>query len=107
MTFKVVFLQSAEEDLKELKTYLVKNFGTPAWQASYGNIKNVVDALKMHPLAGSIPQELESIGHSQYRQVLSGMNRIIYEIRQEVVYIHIVCDSRKEMGALLSRRLLR
>jgi hypothetical protein len=44
---------------------------------------------------------------SEYRQVLCGMNRIIYEIRQDVVFIHAVVDVRRDMVSLLTRRLLR
>jgi len=47
------------------------------------------------------------LGLQQYRQVISGMSRIIYELRDEVIYIHIVCDTRRDMRTLLSRRLLR
>jgi len=42
-----------------------------------------------------------------YRQVLTGMNRIIYEVRGEVLYIHIVCDACKDLHSLLVRRMLR
>jgi hypothetical protein len=35
------------------------------------------------------------------------MNRIVYEVRQDIVYIHIVCDTRKDMKSLLTRRLMR
>ena len=44
---------------------------------------------------------------TQYRQILSGMNRIIYEVRQETIYIHAVCDTRKDMKTLLMKRMLR
>ena len=35
------------------------------------------------------------------------MNRIIYEIRRETIYIHIICDSRRDTQGLLMRRMLR
>ena len=107
MTWQVVFLHSAEQDLKALQTYLVKRFGQAVWQESYQGIKERVNTLKSFPLSGSIPEELESLHFNHYRQVISGMNRIIYEIRQDTIYIHIVCDTRKDMKSLLTRRLLR
>lgn len=107
MSVQVVFLSAAEQDLKELKVYIVKNFGMNTWQASYSKIKETVTALKAFPLGGKIPEEIESLHLTQFRQVLSGMNRIIYEVRQETIYIHIVCDVRKDMKSLLTRRLLR
>jgi hypothetical protein len=44
---------------------------------------------------------------NEYRQVVSGMNRIIYEIRQDAVFIHAVVDVRRDMVSLLTKRLLR
>ncbi|MFZ5575808.1 MAG: type II toxin-antitoxin system RelE/ParE family toxin [Pseudomonadota bacterium] len=107
MSLRVVFLRSAEQDLRELRAYIIKNFGKGTWQTSYTGIKDAVSAIRNFPLGGSLPEELEKLNLMQYRQVLSGMNRIIYEVRQETIYIHIVCDTRKDMKTLLARRLLR
>jgi toxin ParE1/3/4 len=35
------------------------------------------------------------------------MNRIIYEVRQDILYIHIIVDARRDLKTLLIRRLLR
>ena len=107
MKVSVVFLKSAELDLKELKSYIVKNFGKDTWQASYSKIREAVGTIQTFPLGGKIPEELENLNLTQYRQVISGMNRIIYEVRQQTIYIHVVCDTRKDMKTLLTKRLLR
>lgn len=107
MSIAVVFLKSAEQDLQELKTYLVRNFGRDAWLASYGRIKESVGILQAFPLAGKLPEELENLNLTQYRQLISGMNRIIYEVRQETIYIHVVCDAHRDMKTLLMKRVLR
>jgi len=107
MNFKVVILESAEQDLKELRAYIVKNFSVDTWRTSYAQIKEAIRNLKEFPQAGSIPEEIEKLNLAQYRQVLSGMNRVIYEVRQDVIYIHIVADARRDMSSLLNRRLLR
>ncbi|MGB6009498.1 hypothetical protein [Castellaniella sp.] len=52
------------------------------------------------------PPELAELGLSQYRQTLSGMNRVIYEVQGDVLYVHIVCDTRKDLRSLLATRLL-
>ncbi len=105
--FSVVFLRSAEQDLRELRIHIIKNFGENAWQASYAVIKNTVSNIQSFPLSGNIPEELEKLNLGQYHQALSGMNRIIYEVRQKTVYIHLVCDARKDMKTHLTKRLLR
>ena len=107
MSFSVVFLKSAEQDVKELKHYIVNNFGRETRQATLGKLRDSIKALQTHPHAGKIPNELSTLNPPQYRQIVSGMNRIIYEIRQQTIYIHIVCDSRRDMQGLLNRRVLR
>ncbi len=107
MSINVVILESAEYDLKELKAYLIKNFSMPTWQNSYSKIKEVIRNLQLFPYAGSIPDEFESLSLTQYRQVIVGMNRIIYEVRGETVYIHIIVDTRRDLKSLLTQRILR
>ena len=104
---KVVILASAENDLKELRRYIVKNFSQATWQISYGKLKNAIRNLTHFPHLGSIPEELAALNLSPYRQILSGMNRIIYETRQDTVYIHIIVDTRRDMKSFLMQRLVR
>jgi toxin ParE1/3/4 len=105
---KIVFLKSAELDLKEQKSYLVRHFGNDTWLASYNKVKEeAVGVIQDFPLGGGMPEALECLSFSRYRQVISVMSRIIYEIRQETIYIHIVYDTRRDMNMLLTKRLLR
>lgn len=106
MSFNVVILQSAETDLKELRSYLTKQFSAQTWQSTYANLKTAIRHLGALPYAGSIPEEIEKLNLSQYRQILSGMNRVIYEVRNQTVYIHIIADTRKNLPTLLMKRLL-
>jgi len=107
MKYAVVILKSAEQDLRDLKRYLVKDFGMPVWQDSLDNLKATINNLKSFPFSGSIPDELQHINLAQYRQVITGKNRIIYEVRQTTLYVHIVVDNRRDMKTMLTRRLLR
>ena len=107
MSLNVVFTHAAEHDLRELRNYIVKSFGAEAWQTTYNQIKKTISTLNRFPLRGHVPDEIATLNLTQFRQVLSGINRIIYEIRPETIYVHIVCDSRKDMKSLLSKRLLR
>lgn len=110
MPIPVIILEPAESDLRELKRYLSKEFGLSSWQNSYTEIKKAIDNIAQFPSSGMIPQELASIGQMQYRQVISGMNRIIYEIKssmqkEEKIYIHVITDVRQDLQSLLTRRL--
>ncbi|TFY87761.1 type II toxin-antitoxin system RelE/ParE family toxin [Pseudomonas nabeulensis] len=106
MTFKIVILHSAKHDLKDIKSYLTRQFSTATWQQSYDALKQAMRRLETQPYAGSIPEEIERLNLSQYRQVVSGMNRIIYEIRDQTIYVHIIADTRKNLQALLLRNLM-
>lgn len=107
MKYQVVLLQSAEQDLRQLRAYLLKQFGGETWQNTYASIKDAINKLKNYPHSGSTPYALEQLNLSQYRQIISGQNRIIYEVRQETVYVHVIVDTRRDMKSLLTRRLLR
>lgn len=106
MSLKVVILQSAQSDLKELRTYLVKQFSTQMWQSTYAGLKNAIFDLADQPYSGSVPEEIEKLHLAQYRQIVIGMNRVIYEVREKTVFVHIIVDTRKSLPTLLMKRLL-
>jgi len=104
---KLVFLEGAEHDLHGIRRYVLKNFGPEGLQDTSKKLRETLRLIKTFPQSGAIPEELSELGMENYRQVISGMNRLIYEIREDTAYIHIVCDTRRNLRALLSRRLLR
>ncbi len=104
---KVIFLAGAEEDLKDIRRYVLRKFGQPAWLDTSRKLQTSVRVIQTFPEGGSIPEELAGLGPERYRQVVSGQNRLIYEVGEGVVYIHIVCDTRRDLRSLLARRLLR
>jgi plasmid stabilization system protein ParE len=104
---KVLILESAECDLKELRSCTVKSTSKATWQATYNKLKASIRNLASFSHAGSVPPEFDALNLGQYRQVLCGMNRIIYEVRGDTLYVHLVVDSRRDMEAFLMRRLVR
>jgi toxin ParE1/3/4 len=104
---RVVLLESAQADLVLLRGYIVKNFSVATWQGTYNKLKESIRNLAMFPHLGGVPEELESLHLTQYRQILSGMNRIIYEVRQDTVYVHLVVDTRRDLKSVLMDRLMR
>jgi toxin ParE1/3/4 len=104
---KVVILDSAEQDLKDLRSYIVKNFSQATWLKTYSKLKESIRNLATFPLLGAVPHELESLNMNQYRQIVSGMNRVIYEPRADAVYIYMIVDTRRDLETLLMQRLMR
>lgn len=107
MKLIIIILDSAEQDIKELRTYILKNLSLKAWHNTYAKIRESIRNLADSSESGSFPEEIEKFNMSQYRQVLSGMNRVIYEVRQDIVYIHTVVDARSDLNTFLNRRLLK
>ena len=104
---RVVILDSTEQDLKDLRSYVVKNFSQATWLKTYYKLKESIRNLATFPLLGAVPPELETLNLNQYRQIVSGMNRIIYEPRTDAVYIYMIVDTRRDLETLLRRRLMR
>lgn len=104
---KIVILASAELDLQDLRAYIVKDFSAATWQKTFKQIRASIRNLAKFPLLGSVPDELQTLNLTQYRQVLSGQNRIIYEVRQDTIYVHLVVDTRRDLLSFLLRRLVR
>ena len=104
---RVVILDSAEQDLMDLRSYVVKNFSQATWLKTYSKLKESIRNLATFPLLGAVPPELETLNLNQYRQIVSGMNRIIYEPRTDAVYICMIIDTRRDLESLLMRRLMR
>jgi len=107
MPYNIVILHQAELDLIELKKYITENFSKKVWQTSYNKIKKSIRSLKLFPDSGGIPIELHELNLTQYRQVISGKNRVIYELKETMIYIHIICDVRQDLMGVLFKRLLR
>ncbi|QJI34492.1 MULTISPECIES: type II toxin-antitoxin system RelE/ParE family toxin [unclassified Pseudomonas] len=106
MNFRVEILHSAKSDLKEIKSYLTRQFSAASWQQTYDSLKQALRRIETQPYAGSMPEEIERLNLSQYRQVVCEMNRIIYEVRDKTIYVHIIADTRKNLQSLLLKRLI-
>ena len=104
---KVVFLQSARTDLQGIRRYVIAKFGPQTWRETSAKIQGDVAQLEALPYNGQIPAELSEMGFRNYRQIVSGMNRVIYEIDDPMVYIHLVVDTRRDLKDVLARLLLR
>lgn len=107
MACRIVILEQAQQDLFKLKHYLMEHFSENTWKETYAKIKTSIQSLRSFPESGGIPPELREVHFTQYRQIISGINRIIYEIHDDMIYIHIICDSRTDFTSLLMKRLLR
>lgn len=106
MTVSVVVLHGAETDLRELRRYVCHRFGAKRWAGTIGSLRAAFLRIAEHPEAGHVPDELVTLQLVQFRQVLAGKNRMVYELRGSTAYVHLVCDARRDLHAVLMRRLV-
>lgn len=104
---KSVILGPARSDLQDLRRYIINKFGNKTWIETRNKIQQAIKQVEEFPLKGSTPPELIDFQPAKYYQVLSGMNRIIYQIANDTIYIHIISDTRRDLKAILAKRLIR
>lgn len=106
MAHKVFLTEGANRDLESIYDYIHKH-DTPS-NANYvlDQIEEVLTNLKIFPERGNYPKELTLLGIHEYREVFFKPYRIIYRVLGKSVYILLIADGRRNMQALLQRRLL-
>ena len=90
----IIWTDAARDDLLEPRKYLKLQ------------IRDEVGSLKDWPTKGIYVKELEELQLDQYRELLAGQHRIIFERASDAFYVHIVCHTSRDLEALLRRRLL-
>ena len=114
MTYEVVLTKDAGRDLEDIYRYIAEH-DSPA-NADHDSPANAdrvldrlletTDALRRHRGRGSCPEDLQSVGMAEYRQVFFKPYRVIYRVHARRVVIYVIADGRRDMQALLARRLL-
>ena len=105
MRFDVLLTEHAERDLDELYGHIAEH-DTPG-NAAYvlDRIEKTLESLSTFPERGSHPKELLALGIREYRQTFFKPYRLIYRIVEQRVYVYLIVDGRRDVQALLARRL--
>ena len=105
MRFDVLLTEHAERDLEELYDYIAAH-DTPGNAARVlDRIEKTLQSLSTFPERGPHPKELLALGIREYRQTFFKPYRLIYRIVEQRVYVYLIVDGRRDMQALLARRL--
>lgn len=104
--FRVEISKPAEQDLVELAQYIAQENGRERAVAFLRKMLSVIDSLAKFPERGSYPQELTALGYREFRQLITGTYRLIYQISEAHVVIHVIADGRRNMSTLLARHCL-
>lgn len=106
MAYEVLLTDAAARDLEELSDYIAHHDSPERAGYVLEQIEQAVSTLAELPERGTHPKELQSLGSREYREVFFKPYRILYRITGTEVYVYLVADGRRDMQALLSRRLL-
>lgn len=71
-----------------------------------GQIEKAFLSLGESPERGAYPKELLALGIREYREIFFQPYRIIYRVIDKNVFVLLIVDGRRDMQALLQRRLL-
>jgi len=107
MSYVVFLTDDAAHDLNELYDYIAMH-DTPG-KANYilEQIEKAFNSLSESPKRGVYPKELLELGIKEYREIFFKPYRIVYKILGDKVYVLLIVDGRRDMQALLQRRLLK
>ena len=106
MSNKVQVLAYAKDDYREIRGYVKRKFGEQVWMSVEADFKKMLKQISDMPLAGSVPEEIEAIGLVHYRQRLVGQTRVIYQIKEAEIFVHMFVDTNRNFTTLLYDRLM-
>ncbi|HAB53694.1 MAG: hypothetical protein A2315_08850 [Ignavibacteria bacterium RIFOXYB2_FULL_35_12] len=107
MNYKLLIDPLAKKDIIEIYNYVAVDDSVENADKLLKNLERTYLSLEKLPLRGHIPEELRGTGIKRFLEIHFKPNRIIYEIIDNIVYVHCVVDGRRNMQELLSSRLLR
>jgi toxin ParE1/3/4 len=104
--YEVILTEDALLDLDNIGRYIALH-DTPAKaeQVAQG-IEKTFSSLATLPNRGNHPRELLAMGNRAYREAHYKPYRIVYRVLDREVLVLIIADGRRDMRALLARRLL-
>jgi len=105
-SFEVELTQGAEDDLTAIHGYMASNRSVSDADELLDEFIACIETLERFPQRGSVPKELDALGIREFRQILLRHFRVIYRVIGSKVFVMIIADGRRDMQALLERRLL-
>lgn len=105
--YRVRLASEAEKDLIDIYRYVATHDSVKAADSLLDELEILCSSLSSLPKRGHVPSELERVAVTTYREVHFKPYRVVYEIINREVFVHCILDSRRDMQALLERRLLR
>jgi toxin ParE1/3/4 len=106
MSIVVLLTADAAGDLEEPYQYIVWHDAPGKAEHVLTSIEKICNSLSVSPERGAYPKELFALGIRDYREIFFKPYRVIYRVIGDAVYVLLIVDGRRDMQALLQRRLL-
>ena len=107
----VVLTDDAQQDLQELYDYIADHDAPAKADHVLNSIEQLLASLAHMPERGAWTKELLALGIREYRETYFKPYRVIYRIAQNdihrMVYVYLIVDGRRDVQALLQRRMFR
>jgi toxin ParE1/3/4 len=103
--YKVTVTEHALLDLDDIAHYVTLHDGPDRAEEVGRHIERAYSTLSTLPHRGNYPRELLALGNRTFREVHFKPYRIVYRVLEREVLVLIVADGRRDMHALLTRRL--
>ena len=106
MAFSVYLTNDAEGDLEEIADYIAAKDGAARSAEVLAKIESAILSLEENPQRGAPMKQLLALGMREFREIFLKTYHVIYRIAGENVHVYLIADGRRDMAALLQRRLL-
>ena len=107
MNYKLLIDPLAKKDIIEIYKYVALSDSIDKAKRLLDNLERTYTNLEKLPEREHIPEELRGTGIKRFLEIHYKPYRIIYEIIENIVYVHCVLDGRRNMQEVLANRLLR
>ena len=105
MNRKVIILNVAKPDFRDIKTYVKAQFGDAVWNDVNEEFKTAINNIALNPEAGKEVEELKELGQGNFRTRLVRQIKIVYEYDDKEVLVHMFIHTKRDFRDHLMRRL--
>ena len=106
MAHSVPLTAGAQRDLAKIVDHIAEFESAANANRVLDKLVEVAKSLAELPRRGSHPRELLALGMREFRQVFFKPYRLIHSVTCNAVHVHPIADGRRDMQALLQRRLV-
>jgi toxin ParE1/3/4 len=103
--FFIKWAAPAREDLNEIIEYIAQR-NIPYAVKVLDKIELAVRKLDTFPKRGRVVPELERYGYILYREIIVDYWRIMYKMENDIVYIMVVIDGRRNVEDVILKKIM-